>query len=243
VFKWWYVLASTRRHSYGHTSSAQLCYSLFSIWEIQFIHRFPEIDFYHRYIDDGGGIWIDDPSADSNVRWLEFQQEVQAVGLDHPFFRNNVHQRPLAWTFSTRECHPVFRNNVHQRPLAWTFSTRECHPFFRNNAHQRPLAWTFSTRECNAIFLDLNIKIEGDRITTSNIYEKELNLYLYIPPHSCHSPGVVTGLIFGAVYRANALCTNPDDRMPFIRKTYRRLLDRRHLAKDIQPLFLQAIQK
>jgi len=108
--------------------------------------------------------------------------------------------------------------------------------------HQRPLAWTFSTRARSAIFLDLNIKIEGDRITTT-IYEKELNLFLYIPPHSCHSPGVVKGLIFGAVYPSNALCTNPDDRMPFIRKTYRRLLHRGHLAKDIKPLFLQAIQK
>ena len=31
--------------------------------------------------------------------------------------------------------------------------------------------------------------------------------------------------------------------MPFIRKTYRHLLDRGHLVKDIKPLFLQVIQK
>ena len=54
-------------------------------------------------------------------------------------------------------------------------------------------------------------------------------------------PGIVQGLIFGAVQRAKSPCTNPADRMPFIRKTYHRLLARGHQVANIKPILQQAI--
>jgi hypothetical protein len=87
------------------------------------------------------------------------------------------------------------------------------HEFFQDNA-LRPLQWTFEKRCKKAIFLDLSITLNDDTIETT-IYEKKLNLYLYLPPHSCHPPGVLKGLIFGFAYRAKSLCTNPKDRIPF----------------------------
>ncbi len=78
------------------------------------------------------------------------------------------------------------------------------HTFFISNPHHKPLQWTFSERSNNAIFLDLSLKIENGQIS-STIYEKPMNLYLYIPPHSCHAPGVVKGLIYGIVYRTKVL--------------------------------------
>ena len=70
-----------------------------------------------------------------------------------------------------------------------------------------------------------------------------MNLYLYLPPHSCHAPGTLKGLIFGFAHRAYALCTNEDDRIPFLRKSYYRLLARGHQATNIRPMFQEAIEK
>jgi len=77
----------------------------------------------------------------------------------------------------------------------------------------------------------------------SQFNEKLQNLYLYIPPHSCHSPGVIKGLIYGCVNRAKALCTNEDDWMPYIQKTFNRLLIRGHSASDLLPTFNLVIEK
>jgi hypothetical protein len=46
------------------------------------------------------------------------------------------------------------------------------------------------------IFMDMTIQVEGEKIVTT-IYAKPLALYQYIPPNSCHPPGILTGLIFG----------------------------------------------
>ena len=42
--------------------------------------------------------------------------------------------------------------------------------------------------------------IKGSRLKTT-IFEKELNLYLYIPPHLAHLPGVLTRLVLGNYHR------------------------------------------
>lgn len=115
------------------------------------------------------------------------------------------------------------------------------HEFFVDeNNPLHPLEWTFSKRTNSSIFLDLEIKLFDNRIAT-RIYEKKLNLYLYLPAHSCHSPGALKGLIYGFVVRARNLCTNPDDRMPYILKCHSRLLARGYLDKNIRPIFNDAI--
>ena len=115
------------------------------------------------------------------------------------------------------------------------------HEFFSGEDNPlHPLQWTFSNRSNYSIFLDLEIKLFTNRIAT-RIYEKELNLYLYLPAHSCHPPGALKGLIYGFVVRAKNLCTNPEDRMPYILKCHSRLLARGYLDKHIRPIFNDAI--
>jgi hypothetical protein len=123
------------------------------------------------------------------------------------------------------------------------------HPFFIESEQLSPLCWKFITsdtdtteRSKNKIFLDLNITLTNDSKIHTKIYEKDLNLYLYLPPHSCHAPGTLKGLIFGFAHRAYALCTNEDDRIPFLRKSYYRLLARGHQATNICPMFQEAIE-
>ena len=115
------------------------------------------------------------------------------------------------------------------------------HDFFTANADLQPLTWEFSAREKHSIFLDLYITLQGTAIHTS-IYEKPQNLYLYIPPSSCHSPGVIKSLIYGSVCRAKNLCTNPEDYAPFILKTIHRMVHRGHSITAILPIFYKAIE-
>ena len=52
---------------------------------------------------------------------------------------------------------------------------------FKKVLGESGLQWTFSERQSSAIFMDMNIEIEDDKIVTS-LYAKPLALHLYIPP-------------------------------------------------------------
>jgi hypothetical protein len=60
------------------------------------------------------------------------------------------------------------------------------------------LIWDFSARCTSINFLDLSITLISGKVSTC-LYEKVLNLYLYLPPHSCHPPGVLKGHILGRI--------------------------------------------
>ena len=115
------------------------------------------------------------------------------------------------------------------------------HQFFASTDRPlSPLQWTFSDLSPSAIFLDLNLSISNGTISTT-IYEKDLNLYLYIPPNSCHSKGVLKGLIYGMTYRAKHLNTNESDCIPFLVLCFNRLLARGYDHSQIKPIFCDAI--
>ena len=99
---------------------------------------------------------------------------------------------------------------------------------------------TYTSR--SAIFLDLSITLTNGVIHTT-IYEKPQNLYLYIPPSSCHAPGILKGLIFGAANRAKTICSDSADRLPFMEKTFYRLINRGHSPAALKPIFEDAIRR
>ena len=72
------------------------------------------------------------------------------------------------------------------------------------------LKWETSDLSSSAIFLDLKLEIVDRRIITKT-YEKPMNLFLYIPPSSAHSPGVLKSTIFGNVRRYWNQNTNVED--------------------------------
>lgn len=104
------------------------------------------------------------------------------------------------------------------------------------------LSWEFSTRSSSVDFLDLTITITKGRVETC-LYEKALNLYLYLPPHSAHPPGVLKGLIYGMLWRINKLTTNSDARAAYIQNFYRRLRARGYSNSVLSPLFDTAISQ
>ena len=86
----------------------------------------------------------------------------------------------------------------------------------------------------------MTISIREDRIVTS-LYEKSMNLYLYIPPHSAHPPGVLTGLVSGNILRIHSLCSKQDDINLHMKQFYVRLLVRGYQLNLLIPAFTKGI--
>lgn len=101
------------------------------------------------------------------------------------------------------------------------------------------LEWKCTTPSNTVNFMDLTISIVDGRFETT-LYEKEMNLYLYIPPHSSHPRGVFTGLVFGQVLRIRRLCSKTDDADMKIGQFFTRLLARNHTGETLEPLFRRA---
>jgi hypothetical protein len=58
------------------------------------------------------------------------------------------------------------------------------------------LKWVIDNPSTQVHFLDLNITINKGKITTST-YQKDMSLYLYIPPRSAHPSSCLKGLLHG----------------------------------------------
>ena len=82
--------------------------------------------------------------------------------------------------------------------------------------------------------------ITEKNLITTKIYEKELNLYLYLPPHSCHPPGVLKGLIFGTLHRAMTICSNEELAKTSFLTLFTSLLRRGHSSDKLLPIFQTA---
>lgn len=87
--------------------------------------------------------------------------------------------------------------------------------------------------------MDLSLRVEGRKITT-DLFKKALNLYLYIPPHSAHPPGILTGLVLGHTYRIYTLCLDEDDIKRHLREFHTRLIARGYSPNAIHHLFIKA---
>ena len=55
--------------------------------------------------------------------------------------------------------------------------------------------WTTEEPAKKMVFLDLTIRIEKGKITTTT-YQKPMNLYLYLASQSNHSPALVKAIIY-----------------------------------------------
>lgn len=98
------------------------------------------------------------------------------------------------------------------------------------------LSWEFSARVPTVDFLDLTIYVNEERVET-RLFEKALNLYLYLPSHSAHPPGVLKGLITGMLLRIQRLTTQPTLRSTAVQNFYTRLRARGYSPETLLPLF------
>ena len=101
--------------------------------------------------------------------------------------------------------------------------------------------WEFTERQLTQQFLDIKLTLEPNGRLSTKLYEKPRALYLFIPPHSVHPPGVRAGHIFGNVLRIFRLSTHEEDIIEDVKKFYRRFRSRGHPEEELKPIFLKAI--
>ena len=105
------------------------------------------------------------------------------------------------------------------------------------------LNWTFEMADKGSInFLDITVfKNESDELLTKS-YEKPLNLHLYIPNNSAHTPGVLKGMIYGNLRRFKEQNSRKEDYLAIAKKFHTHLLNRGYTKEKITPIFLEAVK-
>ena len=104
------------------------------------------------------------------------------------------------------------------------------------------LRWEFVKATTSINFLDVTLTLNNGRIDMC-LFEKELNLYLYLPPTSAHPPGVLKGLVHGMIFRVIRLTSCKHKQKEFILALYRRLLYRGYSPAKMQSLFQESIKR
>jgi len=101
------------------------------------------------------------------------------------------------------------------------------------------LQWNVEELNTNTTFLDLQIWIQNNKIHTKT-YQKDMNLYTYIPPLSAHPSSCFKGLITGELLRYWNQNSNKTDFQKITTQFIQRLLDRGHKLEDILPIITSA---
>ena len=70
-----------------------------------------------------------------------------------------------------------------------------------------------------------------------------MNLYLYIPPHSAHPPGMIKGLIYGQLQRYKYQNSDRADYLIQIKLLYQRLRERGWQHNTLQAYFIEAAKE
>lgn len=107
-----------------------------------------------------------------------------------------------------------------------------------NNFHG--LKWEFTTRGTSLNFMDMVIYKDGNKLST-DLFEKPMALFLYIPPFSAHPPGVLASLVMGQILRIFTLCSEEDQKKKHLLNFFHRLINRGHVREQLLPLFEKAV--
>jgi hypothetical protein len=100
------------------------------------------------------------------------------------------------------------------------------------------LRWKIEEPSKRTVFLDLELQLQNSTITAKT-HQKEMNLYLYIPPSSAHPPSCFKGLIVGELRRYWTQ-NNPTNYQIILHKFIERLVERGHTIEKITPILFQA---
>lgn len=103
------------------------------------------------------------------------------------------------------------------------------------------LDWIFSPLSSTVNFLDLTIRLEPYTISTS-LYEKPLNLHLYIPWNSAHAPHIRKSVITSGIFRILRLVTHRHDQRLHLTKFFTRLLARGYNHSFLYATFQRALK-
>jgi hypothetical protein len=122
----------------------------------------------------------------------------------------------------------------------WLPPTTNARPSWDNFKHTLnswgDLQWKIEEPSSNTTFLDLEIQLKNNRVNFKT-YQKEMNLYLYIPPFLAHPPSCFKGLIAGEI-RRYWLQNSPENFQETLIHFINRLLARGHSLTNIIPILM-----
>ena len=104
------------------------------------------------------------------------------------------------------------------------------------------LTWEFEDPSDKVNFMDLTITIQNGHISTS-LFEKPLNLHLYVHPYSAHPPGLLPGIVHSTLFRIFTLYSDHDDRILRTRVFFKRLQAHGYKSDQIKSFFYKAISQ
>ena len=61
--------------------------------------------------------------------------------------------------------------------------------------------------------MDMTITINKSNKIETTLFEKKLNLHLYIPPHSAHPLGLLPGIVYSTLFQIFTLCSSDKDKV------------------------------
>ena len=105
------------------------------------------------------------------------------------------------------------------------------------------LRWEFSNRTMSVDFLDLTITINKNGKIQTKLYEKAMNLYLYLPPSTSHPTSIIKGFIYGLILRIYRLTSEVVHIKNDLKKLYKRLVARGYKYDFLTPIFEKAFMK
>ena len=97
------------------------------------------------------------------------------------------------------------------------------------------LKWTFEPLSNSTTFLDLHITLSSQNISFST-YQKPHNLYLYLPPHSAHPPGIICSLIYGLLRKYWIQNSTTGDFRKMTQLLFQCLVARGHSPNTLLPI-------
>ena len=105
---------------------------------------------------------------------------------------------------------------------------------------EKRLAWEVEEPSDSVNFLDLTISLTLKGTLSFCTYQKPMNLYTYIPPHSAHPPGVIKGLIHGSIRRFWKCNTLKEYFITVTKEFFQHLISRGHNSDNLQCMFTEA---
>ena len=123
--------------------------------------------------------------------------------------------------------------------------TEDCATFnaFKHDLDQHGvLRWEATKPTHKLDFLDVTIEIINGKIVTRT-FQKAMNLYLYIPQHSAHPPGMIKGVIFGLLQTYHWQNTLRTDFLKQTRDLFDRLVARGWDPETLKTMFNQAVSR
>ena len=95
------------------------------------------------------------------------------------------------------------------------------------------LTWEFSERSKMVDFMDMTITINNSNMIETTLFEKRLNLHLYITPHSADPPGLLLGIVYSTLFHIFTLCSCETDKIQRTFVCFKRLIARGYKGDEI----------